>query len=173
MRFARYTPLIAGVLMVAACDRAPTQANDSLSALLAADPAALSFGATNGLPGGPFHIPGPGSRGDARGPGIPFPDSLKLTAAQQAQIQTLRDAFETANKADLDALKAIHDQAETAMKAHKSRDEVRAILETAKPILGRLAPKFDALHVAIEAVLTANQKAWIASHKPNGPPGHP
>ena len=55
----------------------------------------------------------------------------------------------------------------------ESRDEVRAILETAKPILGRLAPKFDALHVAIEAVLTANQKAWIASHKPNGPPGHP
>jgi hypothetical protein len=136
------------------------------------DQVVLTFNATSGLPGEPFHGPGPGSKGDARGPGAPFPDSLKLSTAQQAQIQLLRDAFKTANAVDLAALEAIHVQAAAAMKAGKTRDEVRAILETARPILDRLKPKFDALETATQAVLTASQKAWITAHKPTGMPGH-
>ena len=170
MRPSRLFTIAAGALLVAvACDRAPTQ--PSTSQLDSVDAAVLTFNSTDGLPGGPFHGPGPGSKGDARGPGAPFPDSLKLTAAQQTQIQALRDAFDAANKADLDALKAIHDQAQAAMKAGKTRDEVKAILASAQPILDRLKSKFDALHTAIENVLTASQKAWIAAHKPNGMPG--
>jgi Spy/CpxP family protein refolding chaperone len=164
------TVAASALLVVVACDRAPTQPA-SEAQLDSVDAAVLTFNSTDGLPGAPFHGPGPGSRGDARGPGAPFPDSLKLTTAQQAQIQALRDAFDAANKADLDALKAVHDQAHAAMKAGKTRDEVKAILATAQPILDRLKPKYDALRTATQNVLTAAQKAWIASHKPTGMPG--
>ena len=172
MKILRLAPFIAAALIFAACEKSPTQANSSLALLDAVDQAVLTFNATSGLPGEPFHGPGPGSKGDARGPGAPFPDSLKLTPAQQAQIQALRAAFNAANAADLAALEAIRVQAAAAIKAGKTRDEVRAILETAKPILDRLKPKFDALGTATQTVLTAAQKAWITAHKPTGMPGH-
>jgi Spy/CpxP family protein refolding chaperone len=174
MKLHRVTPFLAALALVAACDRGPTQPTQlTLAAQLdLVDPYVLTFNASNGLPGEPFHVSGPGSRPDARGPGRPFPDSLKLTAAQKTAIQALRDAFDVAHKADLDALKAIHDQARAAMRAGKSRDDVRAILERAKPILDRLHTAFDALHTAIENVLTPAQKAWIAAHKPDRPPAH-
>jgi Spy/CpxP family protein refolding chaperone len=156
-------------VLFAACDRSPTQ--PTLAAELSlVDPYALTFSATNGLPGAPFHIAGPVSRGDARGPGAPFPDSLKLTDAQKSAIQAARDAFNTANAGDLAALQAIHQEARDAMQAGETRAEVRAIIEKAKPILDRLKVALDALHAAIDAVLTPEQKAWIAAHKPDGPP---
>jgi Spy/CpxP family protein refolding chaperone len=172
MKLLRLTPFIVAAVLFAACEKSPTQANSSLALLDSVDQVVLTFNATNGLPSEPFHGSGPGSKGDARGPGAPFPDSLKLTAAQETQIKALRDAFKTANAVDLAALDAIHAKASAAMKAGKSRDEVRAILETAKPILDRLKPKFDALETATQAALTAAQKAWITAHKPTGMPGH-
>jgi len=169
MKLLRFMPLVAAMAFVAACDHGPTE--PTLAAQLdLIDPYVLTFNATDGLPGSPFEGPGPGSRFDARGPGAPFPDSLKLTDAQKAAIQALRDQFVTTRKADLDALKAIHEEARTAMQAGKSRSDVRAILETARPILERLHSAFDALHTAIYALLTPEQKAWIDAHKPAGPP---
>jgi len=171
MKRFRLMPLVAAAVFVAACDRGPTE--PSLAAQLdLVDPYVLTFNASEGLPGGPFHGVGPGSRHDARGPGAPFPDNLKLTDAQRAAIQALRDAFDAAHKADLDALKAIHHDARAAVQAGKSHDEVRAILEKARPILERLKGAFEALHAAIYAVLTADQKAWIEAHKPDRPPAH-
>jgi Spy/CpxP family protein refolding chaperone len=171
MRRSTFIAAFAVLALVAACEKSPTQPSALDSAQLeTVDPAILTFNSTSGLPAEPFHTEGPGSRGDARGPGAPFPDSLKLTDAQKAAIKALRDAFNSANTADLAALQAIHDKARDAMKAHKTREEVKAILETAKPIMERLMPRFDALHVAIDAVLTTNQKAWIAAHHPLGPP---
>ena len=172
MKMNRLLPLMAGLAFVASCDRGPTQSS-ILADVNLVDPYVLTFNASNGLPGEPFHTNGPGSRPDARGPGAPFPDSLKLTDAQKAQIQALRDAFATAHAADLAALDAIQKQVRDAFKAGKSRDEMKAILDTAKPILERLKPAFDALATAIGNVLTPAQKAWIASHKPDGPPPHP
>jgi Spy/CpxP family protein refolding chaperone len=172
MTLQRLAAVAATTLVLAACDKSPTQ--PSLTAQLdQVDPYVLTFSATNGLPSGPFHIPGPGSLGNARGPGAPFPDSLKLTAAQQAAIQALRDAFATAHAADLAKLQAIHDQARAAIQAGKPRAEVRAIIETARPVLESLKGAFDALRTAIEAVLTPAQKAWIAAHRPDGPPPRP
>ena len=171
MKLSRLFPLVAGAVLLAACDRSPTQ--PTLAAELSlVDPYVLTFSASNGLPAEPFHVGGPGSRPDARGPGAPFPDDLKLTDAQKTAIQAARNAFQTANAADLAALEAIHQEARAAMQAGKTRAEVRAIIEKAKPILGRLKGGFDALHAAIEAVLTPAQKAWIAAHKPEGPPPH-
>lgn len=171
MKLLRITPLLAAAALVAACDHGPTQPTNAAQLDLV-DPYVLTFNATNGLPGAPFHVPGPGSRPDARGPGAPFPDSLKLTDAQKAAIQALRDGFDATYKTDLAALKTIHDQAHAAMQAGKTRAEIHAILDTAKPVLDHLHTAFDALHAAIENVLTAAQKAWIASHKPAGPPPH-
>jgi Spy/CpxP family protein refolding chaperone len=171
MRRSTIVAAFAVLALVAACEKGPTQPSPLDTAQLeAVDPAILTFNSTSGLPSEPFHTEGPGSRADARGPGAPFPDSLKLTDAQKAAIKALRDAFATSNAADLAALQAIRDKAHDAMKAHKTREEIRAILDTARPILERLKPKLDALHNAIDAVLTANQKAWIAAHRPMGPP---
>jgi hypothetical protein len=157
--------------LVAACEKGPTQpAGLDLAQLEAVDPAFLTFNSTSGLPSEPFHTEGPGSRGDARGPGAPFPDDLKLSEGQKVAIKALRDAFNAANATDLAALQAIRDKAHDAMKAKKTRAEVKAILDTAKPILERLKPKFSALHAAIDAVLTAAQRAWVESHRPMGPP---
>ena len=172
MKMSRLLPLVAGLALVASCDRSPTQSSP-LADVNLVDPYVLTFNATNGLPGEPFFSQGPGSRPDARGPGAPFPDSLKLTDAQKAQMQALRDAFAAAHASDLAALDAIQKQARDAIKAGKSRDELKAIFDTTKPILDRLKPAFDALATAIGNVLTPAQKAWIASHKPDGPPPRP
>jgi Spy/CpxP family protein refolding chaperone len=169
MKRIRFKSLLAVAVLAAACDRAPTE--PTLAAQLdLVDPYVLTFNASDGLPGAPFHGAAPGSRPDARGPGAPFPDSLKLTDAQRTAIQALRDAFDAAHKADLDALKAIHEQARAALQADKPRSEVRAILATARPVLERMHTAFDALHTAIFSLLTAEQKAWIDAHKPAGPP---
>lgn len=170
MKSLRLVPLVAAAALLYAC--APT---DPLGGLTQAqfdaiNPTNLEFASTSGLPVEPFNSAGVGSRADDKRPGAAFPDSLKLTAAQIAQIRALREAFYTNNKTDLDALHAIHTQAEAARKAGKTRDEIRAILATGKTIVERLASKLEALRVASAAVLTANQKAWIESHKPTAPP---
>jgi Spy/CpxP family protein refolding chaperone len=95
-----------------------------------------------------------------------FPDDIALTPEQQAKIKALVTAFEAANKADRDALNAILREAKDAIMAHKSRDEVRAILDRGNAIRSRLAAAESALRAAIEAVLTPEQKAWLDSHKP-------
>jgi len=169
MKALRIVPLVAAAALLYAC--APTEPSDlSDSQFEAINPASLEFASTSGLPVEPFNAAGAGSRADDRRPGAAFPDSLKLTASQVSQIRTLREAFYTNNKADLDALHAIHKQVEDARRARKSRDEIRTILASGKAIADRLQPKFEALRAATAAVLTANQKAWIAAHKPSAPP---
>jgi Spy/CpxP family protein refolding chaperone len=170
MTFPRVTPLLAAVLLVAACERGPTQ--PSSSALLdSLDPAALSFDATLGLPGQPFQDDNaPHASAAAKGPGAPFPDSLRLTAAQKTAIDALVNAWATANKADMDALKAIHDQVQAAIKAGDTRAQVEAIAKSAAPILARMQAASKTLHDAIFALLTPAQQAWIAAHRPSGPP---
>jgi len=95
-----------------------------------------------------------------------LPDDLRLTPEQQAQIKALVEAFQTATKADREALNAILRDAKAAIAAHKSRDEVKAILDRGNAIRARLGAAEAALHAAIGAVLTAEQKAWIEAHKP-------
>lgn len=97
--------------------------------------------------------------------GVEFPDSLKLSTEQKAQIEALHVAFETANAADLRALKAIEAEAKAAIKANKTREEVRAILEKAAPIRARLAVAFAKLGADIWKVYTPAQQAWITSRK--------
>jgi Spy/CpxP family protein refolding chaperone len=95
-----------------------------------------------------------------------LPDELKLTDDQKAQIKALVDAYLAATKADREALIAILHEAAEAIRAKKPREEVRAILERGAPIRARLAAAEAALKAAIDAVLTPEQRAWLASHRP-------
>lgn len=95
-----------------------------------------------------------------------LPDDLKLTAEQQAKIRSLVHAFEAATKSDRDALGAILREAHQAAGAGKSRAEIAAILGRGADIRARLIAAESKLKSDIDAVLTAEQRAWIAAHSP-------
>jgi len=187
MKLHKLTTILAGsVVLAAACDRGPTNPDTMQADFDAADPVVVTFAATQGLPGGPFGIPGGepfmagmpfmggfGMMANGRGPGAPFPDSLKLTDAQKTTIKALVDAFAAANAADLAAMKAAHVKAREAHKAGATREAIKAILDAAKPAAERVRTAAEALRVAIGNVLTAAQKAWLEAHKPDHPPRTP
>ena len=95
-----------------------------------------------------------------------LPDELKLSDAQKAQIRSLVEAFQQATKADREALGAILRAAHQAIEAKKPRSEVQAILAGGAPIAARLAAAEAKLKSDIDAVLTPEQRAWIAAHAP-------
>jgi Spy/CpxP family protein refolding chaperone len=94
-----------------------------------------------------------------------------LTEAQQAQIEALREAFNTANQADLAAVKAAMDQAHEARRAGKSQTEIAAILAPVKEAMTRLQAAGEQLRVAIDAVLTPEQRASDCFGRGLGGPG--
>lgn len=77
-----------------------------------------------------------------------------LSDAQKAQIRALEQAFQTNNKADLDAVKAALDSAKGKTKAERE-----AILAAVKPAQARLEAARKALKDAIKAVLTPEQRS--------------
>jgi Spy/CpxP family protein refolding chaperone len=91
-----------------------------------------------------------------------LPEAIALTAAQQAQIQTLLTRFAEATKPDHELLATIGREMMEAIKAGKSRDEIRAILARGDAARERLRAAEAALRTAIDAMLTAEQKAWLA-----------
>ena len=97
-----------------------------------------------------------------------LPDSLKLSDDQKTKIKALIDAFTAATKADREALNAILRQAHDASKGKgkSSADSVGKILAKGADIRARLAAAETKLKADIDAILTADQKAWIASHEP-------
>jgi Spy/CpxP family protein refolding chaperone len=117
----------------------------------------------------PDYAVSPAASIDAAGLGASLlPDALKLTAEQKAAIAALHDAFMKANAADIAALQAIEQEARAAVKAGKSRDEIRAILAKAAPIRERLDAAFRKLQADIWAVYTPEQRAWIEAHRAKG-----
>jgi Spy/CpxP family protein refolding chaperone len=95
-----------------------------------------------------------------------LPRELRLTAEQEARIKALLDRFAESTKADREALAGIQQQADEARKAGKSREEIARILTQGEAIRRRMAEAEQALAAQIEAVLTAEQKAWLAAHQP-------
>jgi Spy/CpxP family protein refolding chaperone len=114
----------------------------------------------------PDYAVSPAASIDAAGIGASLlPDALRLTAEQKAAIAALHDAFMKATAADIAALQSIEKEAKTAIRAGKSRDEVRAILAKADPIRTRLDAAFKRLQADIWAVYTPEQRAWIEAHR--------
>ena len=95
-----------------------------------------------------------------------LPDSLRLTSEQSAKIKALIEAFQQATKADREALGAILREAKQAMEQKKPRSEVEAILAKGTELRKRLAEAEAKLKSDIDAVLTAEQRAWLAAHAP-------
>lgn len=97
-----------------------------------------------------------------------LPDSLKLSSDQQTKIKALIDAFQAATKADRDALNTILRQAHDAAKGkgRSAADSVGRILARGLEIRTRLAAAESKLKSDIDAILTADQRAWLASHEP-------
>ena len=95
-----------------------------------------------------------------------LPDELELTPEQEEKITALIKAFKEANKADQEALKAIIREAKQAKKNGKSDAEIKLILDKGTPIAAKLAAASAKLKADIDAILTAEQRAWLASHEP-------
>jgi Spy/CpxP family protein refolding chaperone len=157
---ARFAVLFAAVALLAACDKSTpvspaTDVSDVVDLI-------------------PDYALSPAASVDAAGiGGAQLPDNLRLTVEQKAAIQALHDAFMKATATDVAALRAIEERARAAIRAGKSRDEVRAILEEAAPIRLRLEAAFKKLQADVWAIYTAEQRAWIESHRPRacGPDG--
>ncbi|MDQ3081805.1 MAG: Spy/CpxP family protein refolding chaperone [Gemmatimonadota bacterium] len=95
-----------------------------------------------------------------------LPDEIKLSDAQKTAIRSLVQAFEAATREDRQALGLILKKAREAAAAGKSRAEIQEILGTGAAYRERLAAAERKLMADIEAVLTAEQRAWIQAHKP-------
>ncbi len=186
MKLWKWTTIAASAMAIAACENAPTTPDTLQASFDQMDPVVVTFSATQGLPGGPFGVRdgapfmagmafagAPSSAKDGRGPGAAFPDSLKLTDSQKSAIQALTAAFVAANAADLAEMRAAHKAAHDARKAGATREEVKAILDAAKPTAERVRAAADALRTAIRAVLTDAQRAWLDAHRPDRPPRTP
>lgn len=91
-----------------------------------------------------------------------LPDSIALTAEQEAEIVALLEAFQEANQADLEALAALLESARAARQAGATRAEVAAILADARPLHLRLMAAHLELRADILELLTPAQRMWLA-----------
>lgn len=154
-------PTLAASLVLAACAESPLGPTVSTE-----DYALVMFGeygsaleGTMGAETGPRPF-------DGRSIRPAFPDSIALTDEQRAQMLTLRMAFRAEHQAELEALRDIFQEARLARLEGATREEVRAILVTGRPIAEALRPDVRALHEALRAVLTDAQRAWLAANRP-------
>jgi Spy/CpxP family protein refolding chaperone len=83
----------------------------------------------------------------------------KLNEAQITEIRALLAAYEQANRADLEAVKAALEKARAAQQNGATRDQINAILHSVQPAMERLAAAQAALLKAIDALLTPEQRA--------------
>lgn len=96
-----------------------------------------------------------------------LPDSLKLSADQEAQIKALITAFNAATKADREAIEAILKEARALSNGRTNgADSAGKLLLRGSEVMKRLAAAQAKLRADINAVLTAEQRAWIAAHEP-------
>ena len=160
-------PALVATLVLAACDQASTEPaatqTDEDYALVMFGEAGSSLEGTMGSQ--------PATRPfDGRTFRRPFPDSIALSQTQIDSIAALRAAFRAAHAPQIDSLKAIFEQARAAKDAGATREEIRAILVTGRPLAIALRVDVVDLHYAVWQVYTPAQKAWIVSHRPRRPP---
>jgi len=162
----RHLPLVALALGLAACAESSTAPSVTAGE---DDYALVMFGEAGAALEGSLGTQ-TGTAMDGRSWFGRLPDSLALTAVQRTAIAGLRASFRQNNAAALDSLRAIFVEARDARRAGATREEVRAILVTGRPIAEALRPKVVALHLATFSVLTDAQRAWLIANKPTVSP---
>jgi Spy/CpxP family protein refolding chaperone len=161
MRRRLFIPALAATLVLGACDDATTAPT---AAEVNQDYALQMFGEAGAALEGTM---GSDARHfDGRHAHPSLPEELALTEEQKAEIQALREAFKAEHAEEIAAMKAIFESARAARIAGASREEIRAILLTARPIARELRPDVLALWNAIWGVLTEEQQAWLIEHRP-------
>lgn len=159
-------PALALTFAVAACSESPTGTSASLET---EDYALVMFGDIGSALEGTLGTQTGDRPFDGRTGWARLPDSLQLTDEQRAEMFALREAFRTEHADELAALRAIFMEARAARRAGASRFEIRTILAEARPIVEALRPDVRALHVALWAVLTDEQRAWLEANRPVRP----
>jgi Spy/CpxP family protein refolding chaperone len=109
---------------------------------------------------------------DGRHAHPPFPAELALTPEQVEAIAALRSSFRDAHADELAALREIFEEARAARIAGATRAEVLAILMQRREIREGLRPAVRDLHLAIRAVFTAEQRAWLDANRRRPRDGH-
>ncbi len=171
IRRAGLTSAAALALTLAACSK--DSATEPTETLVPDDYALVVFGETGAALAGTLgDSPADRSFDGRRGAPDHRPD-LALTPEQRTQILALRLAFREANQADLEAMRAVFAEARAAREAGATREEIHAILAAARPIADRLRENVRALHEAILALLTDEQRAQLRRNRPPVPPAPP
>ncbi|MEP6492405.1 MAG: hypothetical protein ABJF01_06995 [bacterium] len=112
---------------------------------------------------------GPGGMGGPGGRCAGTADSL--TDVQKGQVHALADVFTKAHAPQLDSLRAIMEASRAARAAGQTPEQVRAIMETAKPISDALAPARKEFATSVVSWLTPSQIAsGCIPPAPGGPP---
>lgn len=98
-----------------------------------------------------------------------LPANLALSDAQKTQIKTLMTAYRAAHKDDLNSLAAVGKQMRASRVAGQrlSADQRKAFFAQTAPARQRLMVANKQLGADIQKVLTGDQKAWLASHRPS------
>jgi Spy/CpxP family protein refolding chaperone len=101
-----------------------------------------------------------------------LPADLQLTAAQRTQITVLMASFRAAHQSDLSAMREAMRAMMQRMRAARTAgqpltvEERRALFQQSAPARQRLTAAQRELGAQIQNVLTRDQKAWLASHRP-------
>ena len=155
-------PVLAATLLLGACDESPVEPTGAQ----ADDYALLMFGEAGSALEGSMG-PQDGARPfDGRSIMARLPDSLALTTEQVAEIEALRATFRAEHQTQIDALRAVFEEARAAREAGASREEVRAILMEGRDIAMALRFPIWQLHEAVRSVLTEEQRFWLDTHRP-------
>ena len=97
-----------------------------------------------------------------------LPSNLQLSDAQRTQIKSLMTAYRTAHQDDVKSVASVMKQAHVKRGTGQtvSPDQRRALFAQTAPARQRLMAANTQLRGDIQKVLTADQKAWLASHHP-------
>ncbi len=155
-------PMLAATLALGACDENPVEPTGPQ----ADDYALLMFGEAGAALEGAMGPQDAARPFDGRSILARLPDSLALTDEQIAELEALRAEFRAEHQAQIDALRAIFEEARDAREAGASREEVRAILMEGRDIAMALRFPIWQLHEALRAVLTEEQRFWLDTHRP-------
>ena len=135
-------------------------------------------------PGGPAAPPpngfgprGPGGPREGFGPFGPFGRDLNLTDEQRAAIREINDSFRESDRALLDQMRTLHDSQADLLNGEFNEAAVRAAAEARAKIQVELEVSHAKMMSQMIAVLTAEQKAQLATRRQEmkrmGPPPPP